>query len=476
MPQIVCRYCQNVIQVEHRKPPPDMRPFGAPGVMPSRTLYIDPDAAKSVGAGVGLLILVTVGLPILLPILIFVGPWAVRSCKGALRPFPTACDTNEEVEVSGNWEGQGPIFTNVGHNCKVHIKNSKLKGTTLLKGDAANLELTLDNVTIETTDTTVNVGSNLKVKMHGSTVTSAGTVFESDSNLELLELVDSTIESKGGTAVKAKYNFKIKDAENSKIRGKKSALDTDANVELTMKKASEITSSDGIAIKTTSSLKIEADGGKIDGAAGAIVASSGANIVAQGLTISSSKEKAIAATSGLKIDLTDGSIVSAAESAIEGDSGMELTLTNSKLQGVASAITAKVSGLKLKATKKTRLVSATGYGILTASNADITLTDAAIEAGTKAFKGTMNSKLKLNQGARLAGKKGGLESDSNLELDGTGATIDGGSGPGIMAASNARIAFHQGGLKGVPAIQLERHPTSVDLDGTKVDGEQKIPK
>jgi hypothetical protein len=470
MLQLMCRYCQNVIQVEHRKPPPEMLPFGTPGGLPSRTLYLDPEGAKAAGKKIGCIVAAAVLLPILLPIAIGVGPWAFKSCKGAVKPFPVDCSLNESIEVSGNFEGTGPIVTSVGHNCKLHITNSKLKGSTLLKSDAANLELTLENVTIETTDTMIKAGSNVKAKIHGSTLTSAVSVFDTDSNLELVEFESSTIESKTGSALKTKYNLKIH-AENAKLRGKKAAIDADANLELSLKKGSEVTSSDGVGIKTTSGFKLEADGGKIDGPEGAIVSTSGMRIDAHALTLSASKESAIATTSGLKLDFTEGSIIAQAESAIAGDGG-ELTLVNTKIQGVDAGLNLK-NGLKLKASKKTRIVGTTGFGILVTSNADITLNDAAVEGASKAFKGGVNTKMKLGQGARVAGKRGGIETDSNLELDGTGASIDGGTGPGLMAGSNARIAFRQGALKGTPALQTDRRPSSLDLEGTRVDGDQK---
>jgi hypothetical protein len=471
VPQVTCRYCQNVIHVEHRKPPPNVQPFGTPGAMPSRTLYVDPAGAAKAGKTVGCIIAVVALVPILIPVLIGVGPWAMRSCKGAVKPFPVACGTNEDIEVSGNYEGTGPIVTSVGHNCKLHIKNAKLKGSTLVKAESFNMELTLDNVTIETTEAMVRGGSNLKVKLHGSTLTSQQTVFDGDSNMEI-DVEDSTIESKAGVGVKSKYNLKVR-MENGKIRGKKAGIDTDANLVLSLKKASEITSSDGVGVKTSSSLKLEAEGGKIDGAEGGLVVSSGADINATGFTISS-KEKAITATSSLKLDYTDGAITSLADIAIDGDSSMELTLANTKIQGASTAINCESSS-KIKATKKTRIVGTSGNGITTSSNTEVNLVDAAIEAGDKAFKGTVNDKIKLGQGARMAGKKGGVLAEGNFSIEATGATLEGGSGPGLVAGYNARVSFKQGVIKGTPALQFERKPSPLELDGTRVEGEQKVP-
>lgn len=477
---VTCRYCQNVITIEHRKAPLEAHSLGPHGAIPSRTLYIDPDALRRANRNVGLVIAFFVLVPMLIPIFIGAGPWAVRSCKSRVKPFPAACASNEELELSGDFESNGPILTAVGVNCKVHIKDSKLRGSTFIKTDSSNLELTLENVTIETTDTTIHAGSNLKARLRGSTLASVnGAVFDSETNMEILELEKSTLESKSGTAIKAKYNFKLRNMDNSIIRAKKTAIDTDANAEVTMKGASEIKSVEGVAIKTTSSFKLEAEGGKIDGPEGAIVSTSGTTVTARSLSISSIKANAIAATSSLKLDYTDGSITSNAEAAIEGDSSMDLLLANVKVQGVDAGIHAKSSSLKVKATKKTRIVATTGDGIATESNADIALNDATIEGGDKGLKTTVNTKVKLQAGARIAGKRGGIEVTSNCEIDGSGAVIDGGSGPGIDGAgSNTRVAFRQGTLRGVPAIRFSRRPNNanaIDLTGTKVDGEQRIP-
>jgi hypothetical protein len=456
VPQTQCRYCGHIIHVEHRKPPPNVAQF-AP-----HTVYIDPNAAKA-ARSVGLIIAICALLPILIPIAIGVVPWMMRKMKS----YPVACATNEEIELSGDFTSAGPIITSAGHNCKVHIKNAKLKGSTLVKTDIFNMEITLDNVTLETSDTAIHSGANLKVKLHGSTLTSPTSVIDSDTNLEI-DLEDSTLESKNAAALKSKNNLKVR-MTNGKIRGKKAGIDTDSNLQLTMKKASEVTSSEGPAVKATSSFKLEAEGGKIDGG---IVATSSVDITGSGLTITS-KEKAIEASSSLKIDLSDSSITSLTGEAIEVDSSVDLTLANTKVQGASEAIVAK-SNAKIKASKKTRIIALAGNGILTTSNSELTLNDASIEAGAKAFKGTVNDKVKLLAGSRLAGKKGAIEAEGNSEIDATGAVIDGGVGPGIVAGYNARISLKQGSLKGTPAIQLDRKPTSLELAGTAVTGEQKI--
>lgn len=474
--QVTCRYCQNVIHVEHRKPPPNVQPFGMPGYVPSRTLYVDPDVYKSVNKVGAIIALVTLVPMVIIPIIIF----AVSSRSAAVRvtggkprvvTFPASCSINEEIELSGDYQGTGPLIKEANHNCKIHIKNAKLKGSTLLKTNASNVRLTLENVTVETTEPMVKAGSNLKVKLKKSTLTSPVAVFDSETNLDLEEVVGSTIESKEGPAIKARYNLHI-DAEDSKIRGKKAAIHADSSLKISMKRT-EITSSDGPAIKTSSGLKLDANGGKIEGEDGAIVGSSGMKISATGLTLAA-KRAAITATSGLELDLTGGSISSSNEAAIDGDSGMNIELSNVKITGADVGIKTS-SGLKLKAEKKSQIVSTSGVGIAATSNPEITLEDASIEGASRAFKGTVNCKLKLQQGARIAGKQGAIEVDHNFELDGRGATIDGGSGPGIDAKINVRLSFKQGTIKGNPAIKTDRKPNPLELDGTNVVGGTKIP-
>ena len=464
----MCRYCQNVIHVEHRKPPPEVRPFGSPGAMPSRTLYVDPMATAAAGKHVGLLILLGVLIPILLPLIIGVGPLAVRSCKGTLKPYPITCGLNGRVTVSGDFEGTDPIVTSTEHNCKVHIKNAKLKGSKLVDTNAFNLELTLENVTIETTEPMIRAGSNLVVKVTASTLTAPGAEFDSESNMQI-DLEGSSVESKNAAAIKSKHNLKVR-MDNGKVRGKKAGFDTDSSFSLTMKNGSEVTASDGPAIKTASSFNLEADGGKIDGG---LVMSSNGKIEATGLTITS-RERAIAATSSLTLDYTEGSITSATDAAIDGTSSLDLTLTNTKVQGATTAIVSE-SNTKIRASKKTQIIALQDNGITTTSNSELNLAEATVEAGGKAFKGTVNDKLKLGQGARLAGKKGGIEVENNVEIEATGATIDGGNGPALSAKYNGRITFKQGTIKGTPALLFERKPTSLEIEGTRIEGDQKIP-
>lgn len=427
--QVTCRYCQAVIQIEHKRPPPQVIPFGVPGGMPSRTLYLDPKIAEQMakaGKGIGCFVALMTLLPIVIVAGVAGGPSIFRATRGSVRPFPIACSLNEELTLSGNYEGQGPLVTSAGHNCKLHIKDAKLKGSSLVDTESYNAEITLENVTIETTDVAIHTGSNLKLRLVNSSIVSAKDVIDTDSNLELT-VEGSTLESKNAAVLKTTSNAKVK-LDGAKLRGKEAAFDTESGFKLTMKQGSEVSATGGPAIKTTSGFDLEAE---------------------------------------------DGTITSASDVAIETDSNAELTFTNTTVQGTEGI--KATSNTKLKAKNKTRIIGLTSFAMTTGGNSVIELTEASLEGGGWALQTDSNAKLKLGKGASVVGKKGGVELNSNGEIDATFAVLDGGSGPGIATRSNQRISFKNGKLSGNPALKLMNRPLVLDLDGTQVVGARVVP-
>ncbi|MBX3233892.1 MAG: hypothetical protein KIT84_31580 [Labilithrix sp.] len=470
--QVTCRYCQNVITVQVQKAPPNVTPFGMPGGMPSRTLYVDPAAmaaaqrAGKISLGVFLVIF---ALPFIIGIGAAVGPCAMRSCKGAIRPFPISCGVNEEVQVSGTWEGKGPIVASAGVNCKIRIKDSKLKAPVFIDSSATNLEVTFENVQIETTETMFRGPTNVKLRAKGSTFVAQGDVFDLDSSADFT-LEDTTVESKTGYAIKTKPNYKLR-ATASKIRGKKGAVDTSSSFKLELQKGCELTSADGPAVRATSGMQARIDGGKIDGAGGAFVTQSSFELNGTGVTIASAKDRAIATTSSFKLELTDSTVTSGGDAAIVCDSSSDITLANTTVQGTAGIEGS--SGVKLKATKKSRVVATTGIGFAGTSGLEVNLSEASIEGGTKAIKGTSNVRVKLAPGSRVAAKMGAIETESSCNVDANGASIEGGAGAGILTTSSPNIAVRSGVLKGNPALQTSFAYTP-DLTGTRVEGAQVV--
>jgi serine/threonine protein kinase len=391
--------------------------------------------------------------------------------KSVRRRFPFACDTNEEIEAEGDWSGAGPIVTSTGTNCKISIKNAKLKGSSLINTSASGVELTLDNVTIETTATAVTAGTNLTMKVRGSSIVSSAGVVDSGMNLELPQLEDSTLVSKGGSALRGSGGILVR-ASRSKIRAKDSAIDAGMALEVSLRKASEVESSDGTAIKANTGLKLDAEGGRIAGVRG-IGASSNATIDARALVLSGTREPAIVATSNAIFSFTDGSISSGGDAAVAIDGG-SVTLAAVQVRGTEAGIRAK-NALHLKANKGTHIVATSGDAIVTTTNAELTIVDAVVDGAEKAITGTTNASIKLGQGARVTGRTAGVDVETNAVFEGTnGATLDGGGGPGLAALTNARISFRGGTLKGSPALRCSSKPTSLDLQGTRIEGGQKI--
>jgi hypothetical protein len=439
---ITCRYCSNVITVQHQKPPP-MQMHG----VPSTTLYIDPEEIAKAGRKVGCIIASAIGLSILAPLVIGVIVWGAGRAKSKVRPFPAECAYSETIELSGDWTGTGPVIAKAEHGCKIRITNAKLKAPSLIDASTSNVEITLENVTLETTSAAIKGDSNLKVHLVNTTITS------------------------GDAAIKAGHNLTF-DATASKVSGKKAALDMEANAKIALKNASELTS-EGTAVKTKSSLVFDAEGGKIDGAEGAIVATSGAKITGKNVIFSSKAGETMHFTSSTTLDLTDGAITSTGESAIQSDGG-DYTFAGTKIQGT-SAISGG-NGLKLKATKKAAMVGTSGDGIELTSNGNVVLTDATVDGARAGIKSTLNLKMKTSQGARIAGKSGGIATGHNFELDATNTTIDGGSAAGLSFDANAKVTLQQGALKGTPALKSTYKPGTLALDGTKVEGEQQLAK
>jgi hypothetical protein len=176
----------------------------------------------------------------------------------------------------------------------------------------------------------------------------------------------------------------------------------------------------------------------------------------------------------MRLELTDGAINSQTETAIEASSGLDLVLANTKVTGAAGGVTCD-SRMKLKATKKTAIVSTKGNALTATSSADVNLNDALLKGAAKALKGTVSVKVKLAQGARVAGARGGIDVDGNLSLDATRATLEGGSGAALTAGYGGQVTFRQGTIKGTPAVLFKGKAGAYDVEGTKIEGEVTLP-
>lgn len=422
--RVVCRYCQNVITIEKRTPPPTAAPIGVPGGVPSTTLYLDPKAIQRASSTFTAVIVAATLIPALIPVFIFlVGP-AVRHVKSSVRPFPAACEGNEKLELSGDFDGPGPAITSVGVNCKITISKSKIKASSLVDESAANFELTITDSTIETTGPLVKAGTNTKLRVKGGALKSGGpVVVTSGYNLEV-RLEDTALESSSDVAIQSPSL--LLESKNATVRGKKSALDVENNA------------------------KVHAEATTFEATGPAFVFESNP-----------------------KVDMTGGSVISKTGRAIEGEVNVELTMSGTKVRGATDAVRAKTN-FRLKASDKASFVAGSGDAFALGVNANLSFDDATVDATRAAIAGDSNMVLKLASGARLTGKKGGV-SAASLELESNGATIEGGAGAGIDVRGSSKIDLRQGAVTGNPALTFSRKPTTFELEGTRIVGAKVIP-
>jgi hypothetical protein len=198
--------------------------------------------------------------------------------------FPAKCGLNQELELTSiNYEGTGTLITS-DINCKVRIKDSKLKGTIVIA--AKNLvDISLENSTIygiETAissdmNTTVHVARNSLIKGDaiGLTMGLNGKVTVEDSRIEgqnaaIKSGVNFDLSAKNSNITGKEYglladnNVKI-EFDNSKVNAERAAIRSDANLDLSMRHGSHVKGADvGVWSTVNSKLELESNS-KIEG-------------------------------------------------------------------------------------------------------------------------------------------------------------------------------------------------------------------
>jgi hypothetical protein len=198
--------------------------------------------------------------------------------------FPAKCGLNQELELTNvQYEGTGTLIVS-DINCKVRIKDSKIKGTVVIA--AKNLvEISLENSTIygiETAiasdmNTTVHVARNSLIKGDaiGLTMGLNGKVTVEDSRIEgqnaaIKSGVNFELSAKNSNITGKEYglladnNVKI-EFDNSKVNAERAAIRSDANLNLSMRHGSQVKGMDiGVWSTVNSKLELESNS-KIEG-------------------------------------------------------------------------------------------------------------------------------------------------------------------------------------------------------------------
>jgi hypothetical protein len=189
--------------------------------------------------------------------------------------FPATCGLNQELEIVGaTYEGTGTLIVS-DINCKIRIKDSKLKGTVVVA--AKNLvEITIENSTIYGTETAVRADMNstvrasrkslLKSDSTGLVMGLNGKVFLEDSRIEGQEAaikasVNFELSAKGSTIIGKEYGIKADDNvkvefDGSTLRGERAALRADNNLDLSSKNGTELIG-DEVGVWATANAKLE---------------------------------------------------------------------------------------------------------------------------------------------------------------------------------------------------------------------------
>ncbi len=201
-----CAYCGTPLQIENKRPPRD------PALTAPRTVYVPtgpPPAAR-------LAMLIGPLLPI-----VIVGTQFWPQLRGFLpvvgNQLPVTCGLNGHVSISGKqWSGTGAAIK-AETNCTITIKDSKLEADTIVEG-----------------------GLNVTVVVEGSTLVARK------------------------RAIVAEHNAKVRVVGKSEIRGERAALDLGLNAEVHLEDSA--LRSKGTALKADGNLRLEAEGGELEGA------------------------------------------------------------------------------------------------------------------------------------------------------------------------------------------------------------------
>jgi hypothetical protein len=241
-----CQYCEHRIPIPAAYVPP-VQPYQPAQIqihMPSFNANAYRGASR-VGAWIAILSV----LPFLIiPIAIFGaqgGGCTNLKIRFSSNPFPLVCGINEHLTIDGKTSEAKDTLIVMRVNCKIEIKNSKLKGPWIIKGEGNN-EITLINSTLEGTKGVIDGGDNVTINLDHSTLTTKkGNAIVAEANPHLKIGNDSEIHS-GGLAMEFGYNPEI-EIDHSTIEGTEGGLATKGNLKLKMLDGSSI-KSDQVAI------------------------------------------------------------------------------------------------------------------------------------------------------------------------------------------------------------------------------------
>lgn len=456
---VKCQYCGTSLHVERAR-----LPRTTTQQQPANVVYVPPAPSRALGC-----VLLTVGLgTVALPLALTFGPSLARQVGHSMRPFPAVCSMNEELHLSGDFTSDG-VLIQAAHNCKITIEGSKLKGKSLLDANAFNVEVTLKNVTLETSETSIRLGSNAKIKVEGGSIRSEGWIFEIDANPQL-DLQSTKLEGGKGIATDS-VNLKLS-AEQTSFRAGKSAFELGSNADLRFRKEVELIANE-VGIQGEHNLQIRADAPKLQAGDALVVSGSSAKLSFDGAKLDAGK-RGFVLGSVSQLTLNGGQLLVQAGPALDGRaSSVGLSASGARIESTADGFLAG-TGARLTLANQARLVSSRGSAFVGEGHARIELEDATVTAERTAVSCGSHCKLTLTR-SELQGKTGGVKVGSHASFLVNSCTIQGGSGPGIAATYATELTVQQGTVQGAPALLTERRPNTLELAGVNLIGGQRIP-
>jgi hypothetical protein len=373
---VPCQYCGNVIHVEWgRKAPP-------PTQAPPLTVYVRPSSGC-----LPVWILLGTVIPIMLPLWFAFGPKLVNlaneaASEAGIAPktsFPVTCGMNQEVSIIGQtFEGPGTLI-NGDINCKIRIKDSKLKGDLVVS--AKNLvEINVENSTLEGKEAAVRLGMNSKLFARKNSVLKgeeAGVLAGINSEIGLQ---DSSVESPN-SGIRADVNCRL-DGNNSKITGGEYGLRANSNLNVTGR---ELSISGGrVALESEVNLKLELRGGVFDGKEAAVhMKGPNAALKLGQKARLTAREKALDTESNLELEMEDA-LIDGGEIGIETGVNPKLTL-NKNARVVGKNVALKV-GHNLELEMRGASLESDAIALCAPFNAEISARESVIRGGRQALR------------------------------------------------------------------------------------------
>jgi hypothetical protein len=282
-----CRFCGSRIPIAPLVKPRDARADLARAALElrearQREAAVAVRAVKKTAKSVGCIVVLSTLVPLLIPVLLFLVPWGMRTYAANFGAFPVTVDPNGSLEISDRDATSTDTMITVGVNGKLTLRRCHLKGPQIVKGGTnaqitvidstlegskgivegeINVTLTVQNSTLISGEEIVDAPLNAKVSISkGSKVQSASVAFPLENNAEVtvdqsevdgklgvfelrngghVKLVDSAVVKSDGTAIDLAHNGRLT-VTSSRVESKTTAVRASSSLEGALRSATVI--------------------------------------------------------------------------------------------------------------------------------------------------------------------------------------------------------------------------------------------